>query len=91
MKTKWTLALLILTVFDSVTTLYWFGEEAHPIILWAMTYFDWSLAEAMVYRLIYYMPFFYILDRTNTSKLMFWIYIGIYVINMIVQGVMLWV
>lgn len=89
MKTKWTLALIILALCDSATTLWWFGEELHPVILWTISYFDWSLAEAMVYRLIYYIPFFYILDRTNYSKLMFWIYVGMYVINLVIQGVIL--
>lgn len=78
MKTKWTLTLLILAIIDSITTVYIFGVENNPSILWVMDTFDINLKMAMIIRILYYIPFLVILDRTNWSRFTFFAYIGIY-------------
>lgn len=84
MKTKWSIALFALMIIDSIFTVF-IGEEGHPLILWAMSTFDLNLIEVMVYRLIYLIPFVFIIDRCDFSKIMFFIYIGVYILGFISQ------
>jgi hypothetical protein len=74
----WTIALIILALIDSIVTVY-IGDESSVLILWVMTTFDLTLAQAMIARIFYLAPFIYLLDKqTDLSNLMFVLYIAIY-------------
>jgi hypothetical protein len=74
----WTICLLLLAVVDSIFTIFIGGEHSF-IILWAMSTFNWTLAQAMVMRLFYLLPLLYFLDKqTDLSKFTFLLYLLIY-------------
>lgn len=82
MKTKWSYVFFVVIIIDALTTIYLFGEEANPIILWTMKVFDLSLEGAMIAKIIYSFPLLFFVDYFGRSK---WViialisYIGVYV------------
>lgn len=76
---KWSIALLILIIVDSISTVY-FGFEANPLILWFMGLFNITLKTAMIIRPFTLLPFVYIVDKYNWSRFTFLVYIIIYVL-----------
>lgn len=78
MKNKWTILLLLIVIIDSISTVYIFGMESNPLILWVMKSFDLSLKSAMIWRIVYYLPLLFILDKTKYSKHVFISYLIIY-------------
>lgn len=83
---KWTLALLLLIIADSIFTIF-IGRENNPLTVWAMNFFNMSLPLVMVVRVLYCLPLLWILNRTEFSRLTFLLYIGIYTIFSGVQFV----
>lgn len=76
----WTLALSVVIAADSVFTVF-IGEEASPIILWAMSLFDLSLEAAMAWRLVYCAPLVCLVGWAGRSKHVLAMYLSVYVIS----------
>lgn len=81
---KWTIALLLLIIADSIFTIF-IGRESSPIILYIMKSFNISLEITMIIRILYCLPFLYIVNKYNFSRFTFLSYIGIYMIASGVQ------
>lgn len=74
---KWTIYLFLLIIADSIFTIF-VGRESNPIILWTMNTLHLSLVWSMVIRIFYCIPFLYILNKTNFSRITVFLYLGIY-------------
>lgn len=84
----WTLILLFLIIIDSIFTIY-IGIEGSPFVLGIMNKFDISLNTFMLLRIIYCLPFLYILNRFNRSKFVTISYMSTYMIFTIIQEVII--
>jgi hypothetical protein len=71
--------LLILILIDAITTTY-IGTETNPLILWTMDTFGLTLKQAMYAKIIYSLPFLWILNLTDWSRFTFFAYIGLYMV-----------
>jgi len=76
----WTIALCFIIILDSIVTVI-IGQEANPSILWVMDILDISLTVAMGLRLIWYIPFVYILYKYKTSWVAVILYILVYTVG----------
>jgi hypothetical protein len=71
--------LLILILIDAIATTY-IGTETNPLILWTMDTFGLTLKQAMYAKIIYSLPFLWILNLTDWSRFTFFAYIGLYMV-----------
>jgi hypothetical protein len=78
-KNYWSYLLLTLIVLDSIIT-HFVGTEQNIIILFAMNKLHLSLGQAMILRVIYCLPFVFILDRLaeKLTPLCFGLYLFLY-------------
>lgn len=74
----WTLMLSAVIVADSIFTVF-IGEEASPIMLWAMDLLGLDLAAAMIWRLAYCLPLVCVVGWAGRSKQVLAMYLSIYI------------
>lgn len=77
---KWTIALFLVIVVDSIVTVI-IGAEASPIILHVMSTLDIDLATMMVLRVWLVLPAILVIDRWYSSKAVLILYIIVYILG----------
>lgn len=81
---NWTIALLLLIILDSITTIY-IGKEFNFVILYIMNVFNMTLKEVMTIRVFYLLPFVYMVHKFGYSKITFILYMVVYFFGVGVQ------
>jgi len=80
---KWTIALFLLIILDSVFTIF-IGEESNSFILWCMNYFGWTLNKAMLMRILYCLPLLFLVNiKDKVSMYVFFAYFMVYISGVI--------
>ena len=63
------------------------AKEGNPLIVWTMNAFNWSIDVAMIARIIFCIPFLYILDKWDWSRFTVVCYLCLYVLLTGLQGI----
>lgn len=83
----WSIILLLIIIADSLFTIY-IGTETNPLHLWIMSKFDLSLAQAMILRVFYLLPFVWIINKWYEAKYVVIMYISIYILSFGAQNLL---
>lgn len=71
---------MAIIVADSVFTVF-IGREANPVIVWAMDLLRLDLKSAMIWRVVYCIPFLWVINWSGRSKQVLVLYVAIYAVS----------
>ena len=83
----WSIILLLIIIADSIFTVY-LGTEKNPLHLWIMSTFNLTLAQAMMMRIFYLLPFVWIIDKWYKAKPVVIVYTFVYMLSFGIQNLL---